>query len=59
LRISINTIEYKIRIEKYLELTITANNTTLTDPIKKYAEKRLSILEKNRPGRKTSDSSLK
>ncbi len=46
MKISINTIEYKIRIEKYLELTITANNTTLTDPIKKYAEKRLSILDR-------------
>jgi putative sigma-54 modulation protein len=41
-----NLIEYKIRIGKYLELTITANNTTLTDPIKKYAEKRLSILDR-------------
>jgi putative sigma-54 modulation protein len=29
-----------------LELTITANNTTLTDAIKKYAEKRLSILDR-------------
>ena len=29
-----------------MELTITANNTTLTDPIKKYAEKRLSILDR-------------
>ncbi|HIF71140.1 MAG TPA: ribosome-associated translation inhibitor RaiA [Dehalococcoidia bacterium] len=30
----------------YVELTITANNTTLTDAIKKYAEKRLSILDR-------------
>ncbi len=29
-----------------MELTITANNTTLTDAIKKYAEKRLSILDR-------------
>ena len=29
-----------------MELTITANNTTLTDAIKKYAEKRLSILNR-------------
>jgi putative sigma-54 modulation protein len=29
-----------------VELTITANNTTLTDAIKKYAEKRLSILDR-------------
>jgi len=29
-----------------LELTITANNTTLTDAIKKYAKKRLSILDR-------------
>jgi len=29
-----------------VELTITANNTTLTDAIKKYAEKRLSILNR-------------
>jgi len=29
-----------------VDLTITANNTTLTDAIKKYAEKRLSILDR-------------
>ncbi len=29
-----------------MELTITANNTTLTDAIRKYAEKRLSILDR-------------
>ena len=29
-----------------MELTITANNTTLTDASKKYAEKRLSILNR-------------
>ena len=29
-----------------MELAITANNTTLTDAIKKYAEKRLSILNR-------------
>jgi putative sigma-54 modulation protein len=29
-----------------VELTITANNTTLTDAIKSYAEKRLSILDR-------------
>ena len=29
-----------------MELTITANTTTLTDAIKKYAEKRLSILNR-------------
>jgi len=29
-----------------VELTITANNTTLTDAIKAYAEKRLSILDR-------------
>jgi len=29
-----------------VELTITANNTTLTDAIKTYAEKRLSILDR-------------
>ena len=29
-----------------MDLTITANNTTLTDAIKKYAEKRLSILDR-------------
>jgi putative sigma-54 modulation protein len=29
-----------------VEITITANNTTLTDAIKKYAEKRLSILDR-------------
>jgi putative sigma-54 modulation protein len=29
-----------------VELRITANNTTLTDAIKKYAEKRLSILDR-------------
>ncbi len=29
-----------------MELTITANNTTLTDAIKSYAEKRLSILDR-------------
>jgi putative sigma-54 modulation protein len=29
-----------------VELTITANNTTLTDSIKTYAEKRLSILDR-------------
>ncbi|MEE8046671.1 MAG: ribosome-associated translation inhibitor RaiA [Dehalococcoidia bacterium] len=29
-----------------MELTITATNTTLTDAIKKYAEKRLSILDR-------------
>ena len=29
-----------------MELTITANNTTLTDAIKKYAKKRLSILDR-------------
>ncbi len=29
-----------------MELTITANNTTLTDAIKTYAEKRLSILDR-------------
>ena len=29
-----------------MELKITANNTTLTDAIKKYAEKRLSILDR-------------
>lgn len=29
-----------------MELTITANNTTLTDAIKAYAEKRLSILDR-------------
>ena len=29
-----------------MELTITANNTTLTDAIKKYAEERLSILDR-------------
>lgn len=30
----------------FVELTITANNTTLTDAIRKYAEKRLSILDR-------------
>ena len=29
-----------------MELRITANNTTLTDAIRKYAEKRLSILDR-------------
>ena len=29
-----------------MDLTITANNTTLTDAIKKYAEKRLRILDR-------------
>ncbi|WP_342826713.1 ribosome hibernation-promoting factor, HPF/YfiA family [Candidatus Lucifugimonas marina] len=29
-----------------MELTITANNTTLTDAIRSYAEKRLSILDR-------------
>ncbi|MBN4064902.1 ribosome-associated translation inhibitor RaiA [Dehalococcoides mccartyi] len=29
-----------------MELTITANNTTITDAIRKYAEKRLSILDR-------------
>ena len=29
-----------------VDLTITANNTTLTDAIRKYAEKRLSILDR-------------
>jgi len=29
-----------------VELAIAANNTTLTDAIKKYAEKRLSILNR-------------
>jgi len=29
-----------------VELTITANNTTLTDAIRKYAEKRLGILDR-------------
>ena len=29
-----------------MELRITANNTTLTDAIKTYAEKRLSILDR-------------
>ncbi|MDA1278805.1 MAG: ribosome-associated translation inhibitor RaiA [Chloroflexi bacterium] len=29
-----------------MELTITANNTTLTDSIRSYAEKRLSILDR-------------
>jgi putative sigma-54 modulation protein len=36
----------QVRIGGYLELTITANNTTLTDAIKAYAEKRLSILDR-------------
>ena len=34
------------RFGGYVELTITANNTTLTDAIKSYAEKRLSILDR-------------
>ena len=36
----------QVRIEAYLELTITANNTTVTDAIRAYAEKRLSILDR-------------
>ena len=36
----------RVRIGGYVELTITANNTTLTDAIKSYAEKRLSILDR-------------
>ncbi|NQW20463.1 MAG: ribosome-associated translation inhibitor RaiA [Chloroflexi bacterium] len=37
---------FRIRFGGYMELTITANNTTLTDAIKAYAEKRLSILDR-------------
>ncbi|MDG0867856.1 ribosome-associated translation inhibitor RaiA [Candidatus Lucifugimonas marina] len=36
----------RVRIGGYVELTITANNTTLTDAIRSYAEKRLSILDR-------------
>lgn len=37
---------FRVRIGGYVELTITANNTTLTDAIRSYAEKRLSILDR-------------
>ena len=38
--------KFPVRIGGYLELTITANNTTVTDAIRAYAEKRLSILDR-------------
>ena len=37
---------FPVRIGGYLKLTITANNTTITDAIRAYAEKRLSILDR-------------
>jgi putative sigma-54 modulation protein len=38
--------KFGLEIGGYVELTITATNTTLTDAIRTYAEKRLSILDR-------------